>query len=195
MYGPALEPYGIARRMDYIPGQLLIAAPALVDPNFRRTVVLITEHSAEGAMGLVLNRPSPTTVAEAAPELAELVDGGASVFVGGPVQPSAALVLAEFDDPSEAGLIVQGDIGLLPAEADVEVLAATTRRTRVFAGYSGWGAGQLDDELDAEGWIVTEAAPDDVFAHDTDGLWSAVLGRKGGQYALLARMPDDPSVN
>jgi putative transcriptional regulator len=176
-------------------GELLVASPDLLDPNFRRTVVLVTEHSEDGAMGLVLNRRSDAAVEEAAPELAELVDPEAVVHVGGPVQPGSVVVLAEFDDPDAAAHLVLDAVGFVPADADIALLAASTRRVRVFAGYAGWGPGQLEAELDGEGWIRAPAQPDDVFAPDPDQLWSAVLRRKGGRFALVARMPLDPSLN
>jgi len=176
-------------------GQLLIASPNLEDPNFRRTVVLVTEHTDEGAMGLVLNRPSATLVSDAAPELESLVSDDAPVYAGGPVQPSAVVVLAEFDDPEQAAMLVLGDVGFVPADSDLAVVASATRRARVFAGYAGWGPGQLDAELEDEGWIVEEPARDELFAHEAESLWSGVLRRMGGQYALVARMPADPSLN
>jgi putative transcriptional regulator len=176
-------------------GQLLVAAPDLVDPNFRRTVVLVTEHTDEGAMGLVLNRPTDAVVAEAASELAALTGDEEVVHGGGPVQPRAVTVLAEFDDPSQAAHLVTADIGFVPADGDLALLAGATRRARVYAGYAGWSAGQLEAELEQEGWFVAEARPEDVFGHRADALWSAVLGRQGGHLALIARMPEDPSLN
>ena len=176
-------------------GQLLVASPALVDPNFDRTVVLVTEHTEAGAMGLVLNRPSNVAVAEAVPHLAELVEDGAPVYVGGPVQSEAVVALAELDDPSEAAALALGDIGFLRADADAGELAAGVRRARIYAGYAGWGAGQLESELEESAWIVEPAEPGDVFTSAPDGLWSAVLRRKGGTYAVIAMMPPDPSVN
>jgi putative transcriptional regulator len=176
-------------------GKLLIAGPTLGDPNFHRTVVLIAEHSDEGAMGVVLNRPSEAPVAEVVPRLADLVEPGAHVFAGGPVQPNAVVVLAEFDSPDDAGLLVTGNLGFVPADADHDALADRTRRARVYAGHAGWGPGQLDAEMEEEAWIVEDAALDDPFAEEPEGLWSAVLERKGGRWALVARMPEDPSVN
>jgi putative transcriptional regulator len=177
-------------------GQLLVAAPDLVDPNFRRAVVLVTEHGDEGAMGLVLNRPTEAAVGEAAPELAALAGEMDLVHVGGPVQPRAVTVLAEFDEPAQAAHLVTADIGFVPADADLAVLAATTRRARVFAGYAGWSPGQLEAELEDEGWLVVgDTRPEDLFGTDADGLWSAVLRRQGGHLALVARMPEDPSQN
>src|SRR2546426_411383 len=159
--------------METLRGQLLIAGPGLLDPNFRRTIVLVGEHNEEGALGVVLNRPAPVTVAEAVPPLGELVPPGERLFVGGPVQPQAAVVLAEFDDPSRAGLLVMGTIGFLLGEVDPDA-AGVIRRGRVFAGYAGWGPGQLESEVEGASWIVEEALPSDVFADDPEGLWSTV---------------------
>jgi putative transcriptional regulator len=182
--------------VDSLRGQLLIASPALFDPNFRRTVVLVTEHNDEGAMGLVLNRPSETTVADGAPPLQQLVDDGALVYVGGPVEPSAVTVLAQFDDPDDAAVIVLGDIGFVRADAELDDLVGATRRARVFAGYCGWSTGQLETELEGDdSWILAPARPQDVFPEAAEDLWSAVLRRKGGQFAIVALMPYDPSVN
>jgi len=177
-----------------IKGHLLVAGPGLVDPNFRRSVVLVGEHSEDGALGVVLNRGSESTVAEAVPELAAIVHGNDVVHVGGPVQPSAIVVLADFVDVERAGALVLDTIGFLPAEVDPDELGEL-RRARVFAGYAGWGPGQLDDELAEGSWIVEPAHPDDVFTPDPEGLWSDVLRRKGGPYGVLALMPPDPSLN
>ncbi len=181
--------------MDSLRGQLLIASPALEDPNFHRTVVLVTEHTADGAMGLILNRPAQTPVEEIAPELGLLVDATDLVYVGGPVGEEAVIVLAEFEDPSEAAAPVMGGLGFVPADADEADLATRLRRARVYAGYAGWGPGQLDGEIDEEAWILEPAAVDDAFAEDVTSLWSTVLKRKGDEYALLSTMPPDPSVN
>ena len=105
------------------------------------------------------------------------------------MSPQSVVALGDFDDPEEAGTQVVGTVGTLDPEGANESL----RRLRVYAGYAGWSAGQLDGELEAEAWIVTEAAVDDPFG-DGD-LWSAALKRKGGRYRLLATMPDDPSSN
>ena len=176
-------------------GQLLIASPGLLDPNFHRTVVFVTEHTEEGAMGLVLNRPSDVAVSRGVPRFGALVENAAPVYIGGPVQPEAVVALAELEDPGEAAAIVMEDIGFLRADADPDALAGEVRRARIFAGYSGWGAGQLEAELEESSWIVEQAEPDDVFTLAPDALWSAVLRRKGGTYAVIAMMPPDPSVN
>jgi putative transcriptional regulator len=184
------------RSVESLRGTLLVAAPALADPNFQRTVVLVTEHTDEGAMGLVLNRPTETTVVEAAPELAPLTGPEERVHQGGPVQPRAVVVLAEFADPDAAAHLVIDDIGFVRADADLEEMGFETRRGRVYAGYAGWGPGQLEDELEDEGWIVVEdPLPDELFSPGPDGLWHDVLERQGGHLALIARMPLDPSLN
>jgi len=173
-------------------GSLLIAAPQLLDPNFRRTVVLIADHGDEGAMGVILNRPSGMTVADAAPELEPLVGPEAPIFAGGPVQPTSGVVLAEVTEADEP---VFGDVVLVPGIAELADVIDGAGSVRVFAGYAGWGAGQLDGELEREDWILEPAQPSDVFNDQPDTLWAEVLERKGGQYALLARMPEDPSQN
>jgi putative transcriptional regulator len=179
---------------DSLRGKLLVASPALVDPNFARTVALITEHNDEGAMGIVLNRPSETAVQDVVPDLATAAGEG-PIFIGGPVQPQALVVLAEFADPEAAAWIVVADVGFVAAETDHADLERVIRRGRVYAGYSGWGAGQLEAELEEEAWIVEPPLPAELFPEDPEALWHDVLERKGGQYALIARMPDDPSVN
>ena len=180
--------------MESLQGHLLIAGPALVDPNFWRTVVLVGEHTEEGALGVVLNRSSETSVEEALPELALLAEDMGPVHVGGPVQPSAVVVLADFADVDHADSLVLESVGFLPAEVDPDALGEL-RRARVYVGYAGWGPGQLDGELEEGSWIVEPARPEDVFTDDPEGLWSDVLRRKGGPFAVLAAMPPDPSQN
>jgi putative transcriptional regulator len=182
--------------MDSLRGRLLIASPVLVDPNFHRTVVLIAEHTDEGAMGLVLNRPAETLVAEAVPDLSELADSGAPLYVGGPVAADSVIVLAEFDEPSLAGVLLDDDLGFVGGGGDdLAEVADGVRRARVFAGHSGWGPGQLEDELEQESWIVEPPRREEIFSEDPETLWAAVLRRKGREYALLSTMPPDPSVN
>jgi putative transcriptional regulator len=166
----------------------------LLDPNFWRTVVLVIEHSDEGALGLVLNRPSETNVGDAVPLLEEMVDLEDPLFIGGPVQPSAVIVLADFEDPSDAALLAFDDVGVLGTGAPPELVAGV-RTGRAFVGHSGWGPGQLDSELERGDWILEVAHREDAFSANPRDLWSEVLTRKGGSYALVARMPPDPSVN
>src|SRR5206468_3113908 len=104
--------------VEHLGGNLLIAGPGLWDPNFRRTIILIGQHDADGAVGVVLNRVADVSVAEAAPPLAELVPAGERLFLGGPVQPQSAVVLADFEQPEQAQILALGSIGFLPQEAD-----------------------------------------------------------------------------
>jgi putative transcriptional regulator len=176
-------------------GQLLIAGPSLLDPNFWRTVVLVVEHNDEGALGLVLNRPSETTVHEAVPLLEELVDGDEKLYIGGPVQPSSVIVLARLEDPGDAALIAFDDIGVIGVGGESEERSVGVIEGRAFVGHAGWGPGQLDSELGRGDWITEPAQRRDAFADDASELWPSVLTRMGGSYALVARMPADPSVN
>jgi putative transcriptional regulator len=173
---------------ESLKGQLLIAAPSLFD-YFRRSVVLVLEHSDEGAMGVVLNRESETRVVEAVPALASLAEPEELVRIGGPVSPQSVVALGDFADVGEAGTHVVGSLGTLDPDAE----NGSLRRVRVYAGYAGWGPGQLDGELEQEAWLVLPAEADDPFA-DGD-IWSEALRRKGGNYLLLATMPSDPSLN
>jgi putative transcriptional regulator len=179
--------------VNSLQGKLLVSSPALVDPNFRKTVVLIAHHDVDGAMGLVLSRPSDVTANEAVPALDGLPGGSDPVFVGGPVQPEAFMALAEFDDVGEAAAPIFGAIGFMPAEAEPDALSI--RRCRLFAGYAGWGPGQLEAELAEPSWIVVHAEPDDAFADDPEELWRSVVHRKGGPFSIMENMPFDPGLN
>jgi len=181
--------------MESLRGQLLIAGPALHDPNFRRSVILVGEHGAEGAMGVILNRPSPVSVADAVPPLADLVDDADLVHIGGPVQPQAIVVLGDFRNPVEASALVLDSIGFLPGEIETAADVGSLARARVFAGYAGWGPEQLEGEIAEGSWVLEQALADDVFTDEPDALWSSVLRRKGGAFAVLALMPPDPSLN
>ena len=173
---------------DSLRGKLLIASPQLVD-YFRRTVVLIIEHSEEGAMGIVLNRRTEAEVREVVPSLATMADEDDVIHAGGPVEPDTVIALGDFEDPDEAGARVTGSIGVLDPDRPEPAL----RRLRVFAGYAGWAPGQLDAEMEQDAWIVTSAEPDDPFA--PEDLWAQVLQRKGGEFVLMTTMPLDPRLN
>ncbi|HET7476617.1 MAG TPA: YqgE/AlgH family protein [Dermatophilaceae bacterium] len=175
-------------------GRLLVATPILGDPNFDRTVVVLLEHSAEGAVGLVLNRPSDTEVAEPLPEWDGVAVTPSVIFVGGPVAQTAVIGLGRCGGADGWQPLVGGvgivDLGHGPAPDGPPVEAL-----RLFAGYAGWGAGQLEAEIDAGAWWVVDAAPGDVLSPDPEGLWSAVLRRQRGRLAMHAWYPDDPSAN
>jgi putative transcriptional regulator len=179
--------------VESLAGRLLISSPSLLDPNFRRTVVLMTHHDEEGAVGLVLSRPSELEIAEAVPDLGDLPYADDVVYIGGPVQPEAVVVLVELDEPDDNVEPIVGNVAYLPPDIAPDEFSLV--RARVFAGYSGWGPGQLEAELEEPAWIVATAVPDDVFAPDPEELWRTVLHRKGGKYALIATMPYDPRLN
>lgn len=181
--------------MDSLRGQLLVAAPSLLDPNFHRTVALIADHGEDGALGVILNRPAELTVGEGVPELSGALDEDEPLWLGGPVRAEGVIVLAEWEEQDDRRPRILGDIGLLAPDTGIDDLAEHARRARAYAGYAGWGPGQLEVELERDDWVVLDATVEDVFCTEPEDLWVRVLTREGGSYALLARMPDDPSMN
>ncbi|MFF8785307.1 YqgE/AlgH family protein [Streptomyces sp. NPDC015125] len=215
-------------------GRLLVATPALADPNFDRAVVLLLDHDEEGSLGVVLNRPTPVGVADILAPWAALAGEPGVVFQGGPVSLDSALGVAvvpgglsgeggipSVDSGARAGgdgaetagvpaadrtglqsgdeplgwRRVHGAIGLVDLEAPPELLAAVLGSLRIFAGYAGWGPGQLEDELVDGAWYVVESEPGDVSSPDPEQLWRAVLRRQRNELAMVATYPDDPSLN
>ena len=184
-------------------GRLLVATPLLDDPNFRRGVVLVVEHDPqEGTLGVVLNRPTEVPVDRVLPPWATLVTGPSVVFQGGPVALDSALALARVpgaQDPlgwrALEGVPSPSRLGLVDLDAPPEVLAAEVTEFRVFAGYAGWSAGQLRSEIEEGAWFVLPSEPHDVFIDDPERLWRQVLRRQGGELAIVATFPDDPSLN
>ncbi len=180
--------------MDSLKGQLLISSAGLHDPNFRHTVTLVGEHNHDGALGVVLNRPLELTVGEGVPELASLVGGEEILFQGGPVQPTSPVLVAEFTHPELADLPVFGKVGFLMGDVSPEVRPGIVR-ARLFAGYSGWGPGQLETEMEDGSWILDPAREEDVFTEAPELLWSRVLRRKGPEFERMSRVPFDPRMN
>ena len=180
--------------MESLRGRLLISSGGLYDPNFRHSVVLVGEHNDDGALGVVLNRALDVTVRATVPHLADMVPRGEALFQGGPVQPQSAVLLAELARPDLADILVFGSVGFLIGEVSADIKRSIVR-ARIFAGYSGWGPGQLEGEMAHDSWIVDPARVEDVFTAAPDLLWSSVLQRKGPEYARLSRMPFDPSMN
>ncbi|MFD0414875.1 YqgE/AlgH family protein [Streptomyces sp. NPDC127108] len=178
-------------------GRLLVATPALSDPNFDRAVVLLLDHDEEGSLGVVLNRPTPVDVADILEGWGDLAGTPGVVFQGGPVSLDSALGVAVI--PGEEGPLgwrrVHGAIGLVDLEAPPELLASALGSLRIFAGYAGWGPGQLEDELVEGAWYVVESEPGDVSSPDPERLWRAVLRRQRSELAMVATYPDDPSLN
>ena len=179
------------------PGVLLVASPILGDPNFRRTVVYVLDHRTDGSVGVVLNRPSDVTLLDVLPQWFDLASAPRILFVGGPVETNAALCLAE----ARAGVTppgwteVSGPVGLADLDTDPGAVERDLHQVRVFAGYAGWGAGQLAEEIAEGAWLVVAGHPADVFADPGADLWQDVLRRQGGVVALLATYPEDPRLN
>jgi putative transcriptional regulator len=179
-------------------GQLLVAEPTLLDPNFRRTVVYLIDHGEDGAIGVVLNRPGELTVDELVPGWALHASEPRVVFQGGPVTPEAAICLGRGpgdDDPSPLWKGIGGEIGVVDLNGDALLAPDGLRDLRVFAGYAGWSAQQLESELEMDGWFVVDALPDDLFTPAAERLWHDVLARQPDELRRYAVFPEDPSVN
>lgn len=170
-------------------GRLLVAAPVLGDPNFDQTVVMLLEHGPVGAVGVVLNRPTRAPVDEVLDDWSDPCAEPAVVFSGGPVEPLGVVAVAEVDLLTDGVTPVGERLAVIDMDLGREHYGARLNRLRLFAGYSGWGPGQLESELDERAWYVVDAGPDDAFTHRPRDLWSEVLRRQGGKMALLASAP------
>ena len=182
--------------MDSTRGKLLVAAPSLVDPNFRLTVLLMLEHGGEGALGLVLNRPSELPVEGAIDEWAAAVSEPRVVFVGGPVSQSSVIALSSMalDDVDDNWSQVIGRIGTVDLEKHPSEIGGLDE-VRIFAGYSAWAPGQLEAELAENAWFVLEHAHTDPFASDPEELWWEVMARQSSELNQLRHYPRNPSDN
>jgi putative transcriptional regulator len=176
-------------------GRLLVALPALADPNFERTVVLVLEHDDDGALGIVLNRPTLTSVSDVLRGWETVVAAPTLVFGGGPVEPRAVVGLAIARPGHEPRETINDRIRTVDPTADPATVAGEVDGARLFAGYAGWAPGQLEDELEDGAWTVVDAHADDIVSTDPAALWSRVLGRQRGSLRLLASFPDDPALN
>ena len=177
-------------------GRMLVAAPTLTDPNFSRTVVLVLEHNEQGALGVVLNRPSGLSVVEILADWAELASPPSQVFHGGPVSPESALALVRTDRAEVIGVRqLPHEVGILDLDTPAELVADAVTDLRVFAGYAGWGDGQLEGEIDEGAWFVVDTLPEDVFTADPQDLWRRVLRRQPHPLSLVASFPKDPALN
>jgi putative transcriptional regulator len=180
-------------------GRLLIATPPLEDPNFDRTVIYVLEHHDEGALGVVVNRPTDEPLAEPLDRWADLQARPAGVFHGGPVEPNALIALALSDQPvdevTDELAPVSGRVSSADLSTDPAFVAGRVTAVRIFRGYAGWGPGQLEGELEAGAWLVVDAEPDDLFDDHPDMLWRTILRRQPGRLSWLADAPDDLSAN
>lgn len=176
-------------------GQLLVALPVLDDPNFSRSVVLVIEHDEDGALGLVLNRPTTTPIDDVLQGWSLLAAEPANLYGGGPVEPQAVVGLAVASPQATSGFAITGRIRTVDPTDDPFTLAGEVERARIFAGYAGWVPGQLEDELDQGAWLVADAVADDVVSGRPGALWHTVMGRQPGAARLMATFPDDPRLN
>ena len=184
--------------MESLTGRLLVATPALKDPNFERTVVLLVAHEPGGSLGVVLNRATEVTVAEVLEGWGGLAGDPSVVFEGGPMQPEAAICLAR--TRASTGRIagfnrVSGAVGTLDLSQDPSTIKDKIIGVRVFAGYAGWEEGQLASEIADGSWFVFDALPGDAFMSRPDDLWAMVLRRQGWPWAAVAIFPQDPTMN
>jgi putative transcriptional regulator len=186
------------RSMESMTGRLVVATPSLKDPNFDRTVVLLVAHEPGGALGVVLNRATEVPVSEVLGSWGGLARDPAVLFEGGPVQPESAICLARMRAPrprTRGFHPVSGAIGTLDLSVDPDALRERLSGIRVFAGYSGWSAGQLEEEVASGSWFVFDALPGDAFMDRPDDLWPMVLRRQGGMLAAVAHFPADVLLN
>ncbi len=177
-------------------GHLVVAAPSLHDPNFDRAVIFMLEHGDDGALGVIVNRPSELPVAGTIDDWARFAAVPSNLFIGGPVSPSSviALAAADGDQSTEGWTPILDSLGTVDLAAGPESVPSL-RAVRMFAGYAGWSAGQLEAELISDSWFVVDAEVDDLLDPEPRSLWWRVLGRQGGALGRLVNYPDDPWVN
>ncbi len=178
-------------------GDLVVAAPQLGDPNFRRTVVLVLRHDDEGALGVVLNRPLPMATRDAVPAWQDSVSAPATLFQGGPVGLEGALGLVTLAPDADAPFVdrLVGPFGLVDLNVEPPDGLVGVTGVRVFVGYAGWSAGQLEGEVGAGDWYVVGADAGDATTPEPGVLWRRVLRRQGGELAIVSTYPEDPSLN
>jgi putative transcriptional regulator len=183
--------------VESLKGKLLVAAPTMLEPTFARTVISMLEHNSDGALGVVINRPGDAPLLDVVPPVADLASQPAVLFAGGPVEPRAAIALGVVSAgaPSAAWRSVIHPVVTVDLEADPAVLASSLRELRVFAGYAGWSAGQLEAEIAEGAWYVVDSLPSDAFDAWPNRLWSTVLRRQPWPLSAVATCPLDPTMN
>lgn len=178
-------------------GKLLVATPVIGDGAFERSVVLLLEHSDEGAFGLVLNQPTELDLLDPLPQWYSFAAHPSVVFVGGPVEQERAIALARADSALavDGWSPIVGRIGTLDLTLGPDDVGAGLEEIRVFAGYAGWQAGQLEGEIGVGAWFVVDPWAEDLLCDEPEALWARVLRRQGGTVAYFASYPADPSAN
>lgn len=188
----------MSARSNRLHGRLLVADPMLLDENFRRSVILVLDHNRDGALGLVVNRPTELDVASVLPAWQPFATRPGRLFRGGPVELESALGLVAVPGrgswPDGVRLLV-GSVGLVDLDSAPEALVPELAGLRIFAGYAGWSRGQLESEIDEGAWHVVDAEPRDAFTDAPQRLWQDVLRRQRGRLAMLSSYPEDPSLN
>ena len=179
------------------PGLFLVAEPAMPDPNFKRSVILICDHSDEGTVGLVVNKPTGLQLASVMDEPVSLDN---QLFIGGPVQPDTLGFIHTYPNEVEMCLPLTDEMAFggkfYEIAARIEEGSLDSGRFRFFSGYAGWSSGQLADEIAAGSWLMTRARRSDVFHYPSDRLWRDLLLMHGTQeMSLWANFPDDPQMN
>jgi len=183
---------------DVFAGCLLVAAPSLIDPNFADTVVLILDADENGALGVILNRPSPVPVLEVLGDWSDVVSEPDVLYRGGPVATDGALAVGRLSRDGDEPVGWRGvydDVGIVDLDTPVELVDGTLSALRIFAGYAGWGAGQVEDEIEEGAWYVVPSELGDAFREDTTDLWRDVLRRQPGELAWVSTRPVDPNLN
>lgn len=178
--------------MEPLTGRLVVATPALGDGNFANSVVLVIEHSEDGAVGVVLNRPSSVRVDDALPAWSSLAAEPGLVFVGGPVQRESVIAVGRDAGSAPVTQRIMPGVAVVDLDRDPVLLGGEVERLRLFVGYAGWSAGQLEGEISSGGWFLVDATPDDVVTDEPDDLWVRVLARQGGVFTTAC---EDPSLN
>ena len=178
---------------ENLTGSLLLAKPGMPDPNFRRTVVLLSAHSKEGALGVIVNRAAGLTIGGLQSDLADGPFSDIPVLDGGPVQRDR-LILAAWHSSADAKLF-KFYFGLDPEKLQALREADPALSARAFRGYAGWSAGQLEAELAREDWIVHPVDPERMAKLDGVELWKSLVGGLSPAHRLSVDLPDDPSLN
>jgi putative transcriptional regulator len=183
--------------VNFHTGQLLLSTPRLVDPTFARAVIFLLDHDDDGALGVIINRPSQLPLSTVLPTWSVLATAPPLLFSGGPVAPESALAigLSLGDGPGEGFRRLSGSYGLVDLDADPALVLADLVGLRIFSGYAGWGSGQLESELAEGSWYLAAATPGDLLDPEPERLWRSVLRRQPGELAYVATFPDDPTMN
>jgi len=189
-------------RLEPLPGRLLVASLSLTEPTFARTVVLLLDHDSDGSLGLVLNRPSDWPATDPLPVWSDYLAGPPVVFNGGPVSPEGVValgastrVLGHDATPYEGFRPVTSRLGLVDLDQQPDDVSDLLTAVRIFAGYAGWGPGQLDVEIVEGAWYVVEGLSGDAFSEAPADLWRSVLRRQPSDLAFLANHPEDVEAN